>query len=368
MERIKTLDFSKGIAIITIVFLHAMFCQPGMTQGSAGSGILIDYLYGALFLFFMISGYLYDTDRDAGRSIGRRMMQIVAVPTVFLLVLPAVLYVYYAAIGIPVAFSDYTDCLCFIFGGDNLFQPLDTVTGRPICGVFPGYYFLQVMAVAFLIFLPTVRYVMGSWVRFSVAIIILLAAEFVLIGAVGMKLPYFAQLSPIAACFMYVGAYARKHGLMDFVDKGWKERKYWAVFLGSTVIAIVLLFLLPTGHSFDYNNFGEYGAYSVFPFFVTYVFAAYSLIVIISLLVRVPLLSAAVCFCGKHTLAILLLHMFIIKMLSAPVYGVETSSWLPEMPLWFVVIAGAIAIIVSLILAEVWRIVLERRSGQDASS
>ncbi|MCQ2070971.1 MAG: acyltransferase [archaeon] len=355
MTRLKNVDMVKGVAIFAIVILHAMYCQPSYSTTSIASSPPIDFLYSGLIAFFIFSGYFYRPERNAKQNITKRILQLTVVSTVLLLVLPLILMVEYMAVGIGVSVSDYVDCLFLLVGGDNVFSDIgSSMSQRAICGVFPGYYYVQVMIVSFVMFYLIAPKVADSIRNMAVVIAAMVVAEMVLIGVVGLKLPFYAQLAPIATAFMFVGLAAKRYGVFEYLQDGWKTPRYWYIFIADLVVCAMLLMFIPPGHSFDSNYFGEYGAWSVVPFFFTMVSCVYILVVLGSLVSKVPLVSGLFCRIGTHSLALLLFHAFVIKLITVPVYGITAESWFPKMPMEVSIAVALVTVAVVTVAAELY--------------
>ena len=353
MDRLQNVDLAKGLAITAVVILHAVYCQPGFETTSIKSSPVVDLLYSALMMFLILSGYFYRPEQSAFTNIKKRLVQITALSSILLLVLPLFLFLEYMAAGIPVTLADYTDCLILLIGGDNVFGSVfSPMSQRAICGVYPGYYYVQMVIVAFIFFYAIADKVLSSMKRTAAAVAALLITEMFLIGVIGMKLPFYAQLAPISAAFMLLGAASKRYDLLIYLQNEFRTARYWILFLSVFAVTVLLLITLPPGHSFDSNYFGAFGVWSVIPYFFTMAGGSYIILTLCSLLSRIGIIRIPFSIIGRHSLALLLMHAFIIKFVTVPFWGIDPVAWFPEMPISVSVPVAIFAIVITTVCSE----------------
>jgi len=93
----------------------------------------------------------------------------------------------------------------------------------------------------------------------------------------------------------------------------------------------VLVYLFPPGVKFNFAYFGEYGGLSAFPFFIEgiLVFIVFSYVAM--LFARIPLLSDMFAVCGKYSLALAVLHIFVVRVILALFYTLPTDTVFPPL-------------------------------------
>ncbi|MCQ2070912.1 MAG: acyltransferase [archaeon] len=352
--RLKNVDVVKGFAALAIVILHAIVLQPGGTPDDVTSSPALDFLYSGLFLFFIFSGYFYRPNRSVADNIKRRLYQLVFVSSVCIIALSAIMWVYLILLGYDLGPSDLFDSLWLVIGGKTVFQDLSSAPTSLYTMSLSGYYFIQIMACAFVIFYPLANFAIKSNRNLLVTIAAMLVAGFVLVEIVHIKLPLQFHQAPLAAAFMFVGAFMKKIELLNYIETGWRTKRYWVICAVVTACAFALLVFIPPGHKYDLVYYGAYGGYSMLPFFITMILCGYTLMVLTNILVRIPGVKQVFGTIGKHSLAMLLFHVTFIKLLVIPFYHFDGTSAFPAMPLTSSVPAALIASAAIVILAELY--------------
>lgn len=351
--RLKNVDVAKGMAMIAIVFLHGFICQPSLDNNSISTSPPLDFFYSGLMLFFIFSGYFYRASRSAGVNLYKRIIQITVFTSLLIVIMPLIVCAEFAIVGIPFTIDDFLVCLPQLWGGDNVFKDPDVLMSKSVLGAYVGYYYLQAIIVSFIIFYPTAQKASESTRNLVIAIALMLVLSAVLVGIVDLKLPFSAQLSPIGAAFMYLGAYLRKRDLFRFLETEWRTPLFWELMVAGLIMGVLLLVFLPPGHSFDKSYFGKFGGWSVFPFFITTSCCCYVLMCLATFIGMIPYVDKVVCMVGRHTLGILALHGFVIKLLTAPFFGATVDAWFATMPLGAVIASGLVTLVITTALSEV---------------
>ena len=63
-RRIESLDILRGGAIIGVITVHIMFGAGRSVDGMSNGTSVAEFLYAALAMFMIISGYLYKKGKD----------------------------------------------------------------------------------------------------------------------------------------------------------------------------------------------------------------------------------------------------------------------------------------------------------------
>ena len=325
--RLRSADVFKGLAIFFIAVLHlAIAARAGMDAPAPA----VQALYLGLMGFFIMSGYFLAPGRGFKGSMRRRCKSILLALIAAATVLSLASFAWCCLWEQPTDAQDLLQCLIRTFALELSFVPYDDVVPWAVCGFSMGYYFLWCMLFAFLLF-----YAVADRIRDDVRLGILVVAALVTATAayreaLGFTLPMYVNLSPIAAAFMICGMYMRERGLIGWVESGRiRSLGWWGLFLGSTGILLIMVHILPPGIFFDRMGFGEYGGYSAFPYMVEGVLAFVTILYMSFFISKVPVLSEALERLGRHTLGILLLHVFVAKMALAPFFVFDESSCLP---------------------------------------
>lgn len=351
--RIVVPDIIKGFIITVIVLSHFIFQNTGEAGGNTGFSVMQIGFIG-LMVFFVISGYFFKPGRSYVENVKKRITKLFLATIVASLVLPLILIPYLMALGQTVDLSTFPDFLLSIFSQRHLFEPLDT-TGNTILNYMAstGYYYLQTMVVAFLVFYAVAAWAVRDVKNLAVSIIVALVAEYLMVEVVDMCLPFFAQLAPIAIAFMLFGAYLGDRKVIErFEAGGWKDVRNLVLVIVTLAATFALAYLFPPGMDFFKTYFGAYGGLSVFPYYINAILMVPMMIGLAFLLSKIPLLGKALSCVGKHTLAILLLHCFFVKLLIAPFYTLPNGQWLPALGMPLAVVLGLVTVAVITLLAE----------------
>lgn len=353
-QRISSLDIMKGLMMILIVVIHIIYLAESDTERpTSSSPIVIQMMYLGMMLFFISSGYFFRPGRGIGKNIRKRMVQLLVPILIGLTVLPAILYVYLTVLGQGPTLDDLLPSYKAILGGVNVFRPYDEpYVDVGMCFVFNGYYFLQLLVVAFLLFYPLAEKVLDDRRKLIVSIVILIACTALLREFVDVRLPFYSQLSPLAAAFMLFGAALGRRQVVEYIENGEKDLRYWSIFAGALAVTVVMELLFPTGTGFDNTFFGDFGGYSAFTYFIASCSMCYVLLVIGSLFSKIPLLSSALSVSGRHPIALICLHIFVIKLFMAPFHHLSHVKTFPQVPMTEAVIYWIVAVTIIVLAAE----------------
>ena len=326
--RLKTADVLKGILILGIVFVH-MFMLNEVDNSGRSVSLILQPLYMALIGFFVVSGYFVPSGDSYTRI--RKRSKLLIVLVVCSLVLPVAMYIWLWALGQPSTVDDLLNSILASFANQNVFSPLDSANPIKVCYSAYVHYFLWVMFWSFLIFYSIVDRVLADRRLFAVTILLLLAAEAVLVF-IDKMLPFDAELIPISVAFMLVGAALSKEHFLERLETA-KLGSFgtWIPLIVSLPALAVLIYLFPPGVKFNFAYFGEYGGLSAFPFFIEGIFVFVLFSYISMILARIPLLSDIFSICGKYSLALAVLHIFVVRFILAMFYTMPTDTVFPPL-------------------------------------
>jgi len=326
-SRLKSPDIFKGIAISFIVILHLAIVSKGDVGDPAP---FIQALYLGLVGFFIMSGYFFKPGRGFKENMRRRSRLFLMLLIVTAVVLPLISFLWCSLWGQPTDLDDLVFCLTRTFAIERTLVPFDERLPWAICGFSMGYYFLWCMLFAFVIFYAVADRIRDDVRLGALAIAVLLGITIAYRELFDFSLPMYVNLSPIAAAFMICGMYLAKFDLVGKVESGAvRDPKWWGLFLGSTGILLVLVYMLPPSIDFDYMGFGDYGGFSAIPYILEGVLSFVMILYISFFFSKIPVISTVFEKIGEHTMGILLLHVFVAKMALAPFYTFNDVDCLP---------------------------------------
>lgn len=329
VSRCSSVDILKGITIIGIVLTHVVIRR---TDGGGETPLFMQVLYLMLMVFFFISGYFYRPGNSFVHNMKKRVIQLGVAIVICSVVLPLIISVWLFIFGQSPAdpLIDYFNAVLRSLNLTDLFEPVTTSCITPISGASIGYYYVEVMLFAFIIFYGLAKYVMDNWYRIAAVIIALLVITCLMVEFVGLRFPFFSHLSPIAAAFMFMGAAFAKLNLVDKVQSfEFRSAKYWLPFIVCLVCGVVLSILFHPGVGFDAFYFGSFGGMSVYIYFIEATLMFVAFLYVAALFSKIPGFTGFFTMFGKHTLGILLLHGFFIKMMMIPFFQMTDEMWFP---------------------------------------
>lgn len=370
-KRIKTVDFFKGFAIIAIVMIHVITLHPRETAVSVASAWYIEFFYTGLIGFFIVSGYFYK-ERDWGYVI-KRVVKILILIMVCIIVTTTILWLYLNATGYGISVDLYVENLLMqLSGGVDLFQTPSAWGAQPTsaCWGTTGYYFLWSFAMTTLLFYAIAKWSLKDDKNTLIAITVLVVIATLYFVFINLTLPMFLQLVPIETAFMLVGAWMGKRKIIHKMEANWKDPTILIAVAISFILGIMLICFFPTNLGLNASIFGEYGGWSVIPFFFINLFCGFVLIYLASLVSRIRYLSDLVCYVGMYSLQILLLSSFFIKMLASINYTLPDDNLVPVMPIWVCVVIGILAIVLCIGTTHLARYIIRKSKsrGQKPSS
>jgi fucose 4-O-acetylase-like acetyltransferase len=325
--RLRSMDIFKGMAITVIVILHIAIVAKGDVKGPIPP---VQALYLGLIGFFIMSGYFFRPGRGFKENMRRRVKILFFALLVASILMPIIMFLWCCLWGQPTDFDDLILCIERCFRVERSFLDFDATVPWAICGFSMGYYFLWVLLIACVIFYAVADRIRDNW-KLGVAVVaVLLLFTIVYRELFSFGLPFDLNLCPMAALFMIIGMYLAKLDLVGKVESSkMSNPRFWALFLGSTAALMVMVYILPPSIDFDYMDFGKYGGYSAIPYVVEATLAFIMLLYLAFFISKIPFISTMFSELGKHTMGILILHCFIVKLIMAPFFTFNDVVCLP---------------------------------------
>ncbi len=364
VNRLRTADVLKGILIVGIVFVHLFYLNLVDDAGrTADYGSQIAYM--GLMGFFIIAGYFIKPGRSFSENVRHRVGKLGLVLVLWALVLPVVMYAVLLATGQAPGTGDLFDSILSGLSNYASFLPVDSKLPNLISYTEYANYFIWLVFWSAIVLYALPECANAERRPFIITLVILLAAAAALCY-LGLRLPFAVNLLPLAAAFALAGTYMSRHHVLEVLEEAsLGDYRTWIPLLVSAVAAIVMIVLLPPGIKFNFNYFGEYGGLSVFPYFIegmlVFVFGVY----VALLLSKVPAVSSILIICGRHTLALAIFHVFLVKVVYALFATVPTDVPLPVMTTVETIIVGIIDIVAIVCLCELWeKVILVHLKGK----
>ncbi|MBR1571628.1 MAG: acyltransferase family protein [Lachnospiraceae bacterium] len=302
MNRNKTIDIIKGIAILSIIIGHSSW--------TIGNGFNIGpFVYSYHIMAFMfVAGFCYNAEKYANRFrefVGSKLLSVIPLYFVYNLafvILHNVLLHYHMIDGEP-----YTlvSMISFIAMG------LCITTNENLIGPF---WFLGMYLVAQIVFGFIME--MSSRMKAKYAKHIFTAVATVALGAVGLyitcnqvMLPYHVQTSLLAIPFMMIGYLVKLY---------WDYLRRWFNVIGCVVSAILLYILIQqglAGSDLSANIIYNYKLY-----YLTTLIGIYFCISFARTIEKIPALNSIMTYAGQKSFHLMALHMTAFKIVDG-IYG-----------------------------------------------
>lgn len=371
-RRIESLDILRGAAIVGVITVHIMFGAGRSVDGMSDGNSVAEFLYAALAMFMVISGYLYKKGKDFRTNVMTRVVPIIIVLAFSTILFTSLMYGYLYMLGYDLGGYNLLEEIGEILIGKSVFQNVHTAgysAGMVLSpfDISAGFYYLQILAVGYLIFFAVADRVLGDWRKCLATIIALFAISGLYVEFVGIQLPFTAQIGPVVAAFLLIGALLKEYNFAEFMERGYHTRKYWFMIISAAIIGLLCIRYFPTGMKLYDSIFGSYGSLSVITFPVHAMSCGIVLWFIAVVLIRVPIASDVFRIAGIASIVLYSMHMFIAKLISAPFYTIGTDYWITIDSLGdrFVLLIVTLSI---LYLITFWLYGLKRVLGQEMES
>ena len=332
-SRIKSLDILRGAAIIGVITVHIMFGAGRGVDGSvAGDFNVAELVYAGLPMFMVITGYFYKSGRSYMDNVKHRIVPVLLVLIISTVFLTSMMFGYMWILGYDLSGYNLLEDILTILIGKECFSTIgaDGFTAGAVLAPYDisaGFYYLQILAVGLLIFYAIADHVLDDWRKCVTAMFALLSMTALYLELVNIQLPFSAQLGPVVATFLLFGALLGKYNVAYYIENGYRERKYWIIFIAFVCAAVASIILFPSGMTLYNSRFGSNGALSVFTFLFLSITCGAVLWFITAFLIKVPVVSAIFTYAGLNSIILFTQHMFIAKLITAPFFDLGTEYW-----------------------------------------
>jgi len=356
VSRIKSLDILRGAAIIGVITVHIMFGLGRGVDGVYGGFNVAELAYAALPMFMVITGYLYKSGKDFRTNVKHRVVPLVVTLVVATVVLTCSMYVYMWLLGYDLSQYDLLSNVLEIIIGKGCFKDIGAVgfsAGLVLApyDISAGFYYLQILAVGLIIFYAIADSVLDDWKHCVITILSLMGITGLYLATINVQLPFSAQIGPVVAAFLLTGALLRKYNVAEYIENGYREKKYWLIFACLIVLSVICIVLIPSGTNIYNSRFGEYGGWSVFTYLLLSISCGIVLMYISAFIIRVPVVSDIFRFAGVNSIVLFTLHMFVAKLIAAPFTTIGTDYWITidSIPMRFALLIVTLAIVFAFI-------------------
>jgi len=311
-----------------------MFGMGRGVDGDVAAGFNIaELIYAGLPMFMVITGYFYKSGRSYVDNVKHRVVPVVLLLVISTVFLTSLMYGYMWMLGYDLGGYDlFNDILTIIIGKEsfNIIGSEGFTAGAVLApyDISAGFYYLQILTVGLLIFYALADYVIDDWRKCVTAIFALFSFTALYLETVNIQLPFSAQIGPVVAAFLLLGAMLGRYNVAYYIENKYREPKYWLVFGIILVCAIASVILFPTGMNLYNSKFGSNGILSVFTFLITSILCGAVLWYLATFIIKVPVVSRIFTYAGLNSIVLYILHMFVAKLITAPFYDIGTEYWM----------------------------------------
>ena len=350
-QRIQCVDIVKGLAILVVVVTHLVSSQ-------AASDFITRFFGGLMGVFFMLSSYFYKPGKGYLNNVRKRFFQIIIPFLVYNLAVVVLCWIYESIKCPEYGFLSYLQAYWKRIIDSGSLSVIQSAGGPPrgvragsiaTMAIVPSW-FLNRMFFSELIFFAIADWALKDVRRLAASIFALLTVTVLYYQFVPVHAPLMLDNCFAIAAIMLFGAYMRQIDLATFIEQRKWDRKKIIVTAVFAALYIAAGFFLTDffGKGLIMGQFGTAGSLSVYIWFLCQVIFFYTMLFLGTLIAHVPFLSAPLKLIGRHTLMILLFHMFfgsVVKTVLAFAFGCESA------PVWVSIAGVVLSVLFSLCLS-----------------
>ena len=372
MERIKSVDIVKGMAILVVVISHLI---SDRTLSS-----WITKLFGGLMgMFFIMSGYFYKPGKSYVDNVKKRFRQIVVPMLVYNAIVLAVYFIF------ETIFANNPDPLNYLnVWVSRLYDPYSLKPAEMMLGgggprpatVIPSVnmiigpsWFLMRMFVSELIFYGVADFSLKSRKNMFAMIFFLLTVSALCVQFIPVHLPLLLESCFALTAAMLFGAEMKRINIAGYIEKAaWDTKKILITIFFVALYVIGAIYLSDYyGRGMMLARFGPSGGISVLIWFFCQIYFFYVMLLAGTLLAKIPYVSDFFTYLGKNTLILLLWHNMLGSMVKGIInyYGGYNSQ---TAPLWTGFIAVVFALAGSLAIAKLREILLKKAAEKKSAA
>lgn len=323
-KRIDELDMVKGICMIYVFFRH--LCElTGVNVYHVSFYSVFDCCTeAAMFLFVLLSGYVYKSKGSVGHDIRNKVKQLLVPYLTYCAFFTVTYFIRYVLID-GMTFSLFLrNTLSNVLAKPNLDIPALGTGANVMRYAFVPYWYIAEIFMAFVLFIIVSKWVESGGLRAKIiAAACLLAGSCLLmhldlrgllVNTFTSRVSYFMVIINVVgfAVILMIGFILRQFRIFDI--EAHKRSFTGILFALCMIFTVVQIALYDNQYALQYGKWGQYGLWSVGITTLTGFTLTYSLICISYYLKRLHPLKTVLLFIGSNTLDILLLHFGIAEL------------------------------------------------------
>lgn len=372
-KRIEELDIVKGIAIVYVFMRHLCELTGVNVYGQPLYGIFDSYTESVMFLFVLLSGYVFKSKGSIGHDIKNKCKQLL-IPylefSAFFTVTYFVRYIIFSDMDIKLFLRN---TLSNFLAYPNLDIPALGTGYNVMSYAYVPYWYVAEIFMAFIFFILVNKLIekRGIYAKIIATIVLLCISRFImyldvrdlLVNTFASRASYFTIVPNIVgfAAVLMLGTILHDYKVFDI--EAYSKRFTVTLFILCLIQLVIRMALYDNQYALQYGRWGGDGLRSVRITTVTGFTLTYCMIYIARYLKKNHFLKAAFSYLGTKTLDILMLHFGIGELWCMilgfwyPVYHIE--KYPPESyALWHlavVVVMTGVCIAIYLVLKDKWK-------------
>lgn len=318
-KRLVSVDVLKGLLMIGVCCLH--IGNEAMPWTSR--------LYVLVGIFFMMAGYFYRPGNGYRNNVLKRTRQILIPFLVYGATGLIVLYTFLEIRGEGVTVAHLLDAYCRHVLDNWCLEEIGahTTDGTIALYVLPMWFLIR-LYVSELIMFAIADWALESWKRMVASVALLTTVTFLWGTFVGIHLPFQLNTCSAIASILLIGAYAKKHNIVDRIENGWRKPSYWCI-AAALVMVFAAMVMIDVNESRIVKGF--FGTihdtahmWNVYPWVVEVSAITYLMLVASTFIGRIPVVVDILTKVGVHTLMILSTHQ-VIAYIILTTMGIQLS-------------------------------------------
>lgn len=293
-KRLDYIDVAKGLGIISVMFAHGC--------GYPGN---LGYYIGACFMqaFFFLSGFTYQSGRQAKESIKKRFQRIGGTYFFYNAVLLVLSFLAYKVLHKEVSEKFWMTAVVGIFySSSHLYYPDSTIPNISFYNIQnAALWYLTCLLVSSSLFYLVVERLKDR--KRAILTIMLLLGITIGLSRIPIRLPWSIDTAFAGTILMLLGYWTKKGELVEKYER-------WYIIAPIILIYIILCRFNP-GIGMSLRKYGPYIGWSVVLFVIIGYLGSLLFVYCARLICRYHRITRIFCYIGKKTLPILGFHSFL---------------------------------------------------------
>lgn len=338
-KRIDELDIVKGIAIIYVVMRHLCELTGVNIYGHTFYAFFDKYTEGVMFLFVLLSGYVFKSRGSIQLDIKNKGKQLLVPYLKFSTFFTITYFIRYILLSDMNIGLFLRNTISNFLAYPNLDIPVLGTGYNVMSYAYVPYWYIAEIFMAFIVFIIINKLIekSGIYVKIGITLVLFILSALLmyldvrelLVNTFASKASYFTIAPNIVgfAALLFLGTILQHYKLFDM--EAHSKRFTGILFIVCLIQLSIRIALYDNQYALQYGKWGSDGLWSVRITTITGFTLTYCLIYIAYYLKEIGFIKKAFSFVGSRTLDILLLHFGIAELWCMvlgfwqPIYHIE---------------------------------------------